>query len=160
MSDLLLVRRLRPWAGNEGKRLVRTPKVYVRDSGITHALLGLTDLDDVLGHPVVGGSWEGWVIENLIAAAPPSARAYFYRTAAGAEIDLVLELPKRQRCAIEIKRGSAPAVGRGFHLGAAELEASARFVVHSGAESFPIAQGVRAITLPDLQSRLDALGSG
>ena len=158
LCDLMLVRRLRPWAANEGKRLVRTPKVYVRDSGLAHALLGLADFDDVIGHPVVGGSWEGWVIENLLAVAPPATQAFFYRSAAGAEIDLVLEGPKRQRWAIEIKRSSAPAVSKGFHIAAAELEATARFVVHAGNESFPMAQGVRAATLADLQRVLIELG--
>ena len=159
LADLMLVRRLRPWAANEGKRLVRTPKVYVRDSGVAHALLGLAGFDDVVAHPVAGGSWEGWVIENLLAAAPPAAQAFFYRTAAGAELDLVLELPKRQRWAIEIKRSSAPSVSKGFHIAAADVKATARFVVHSGSESFPIAQGVRAVTLRDLQHALVELGA-
>ena len=158
LCDLMLVRRLRPWAANVGKRLVRTPKVYVRDSGIAHALLGLTDFDDLIGHPVVGGSWEGWVIENLLAVAPPATQAYFYRSSAGAEIDLVLELPKRQRWAIEVKRTSAPAASRGLHLAAADLKASQRFVVHAGNESFPLAHGVRATTLADLQRALVELG--
>jgi uncharacterized protein len=154
LCDLMLVRRLRPWAANEGKRLVRTPKVYVRDSGITHALLGLAEFDDVVGHPVVSGSWEGWVIENLLAIAPPATQAHFYRSTAGAEIDLVLELPKRQRWAIEIKRSSAPAASRGFHLAAADLDATQRFVVHAGNDSFPLAQGVHAVTLAQLQRAL------
>ncbi len=154
LCDVMLVRRLRPWAVNEGKRLVRTPKVYVRDSGIAHALLGLADFDDVVGHPVVGGSWEGWAIENLLAVAPVAAQPYFYRSAAGAEIDLVLELPKRKRWAIEIKRSSAPTVSRGFHVAAADLGATARFVVHAGSESFPMAQDVQAVTLADLQRAL------
>jgi predicted AAA+ superfamily ATPase len=161
LTDLMLVRRLRPWAGNEGKRLVRTPKVYVRDSGLAHALLGLSDFDDVIGHPVAGGSWEGWVVENLLAVAPPATQAFFYRSSAGAEIDLVLEgHRKRQRWAIEIKRSSAPAVSRGFHVAAADIGATARFVVHAGAESFPMANGVRASTLADLQRALIEAGAG
>jgi len=157
LADLMLVRRLRPWAANEGKRLVRTPKIYVRDSGIVHALLGLTDFDDVIGHPVVGGSWEGWVMENLLAVAPPASQAFFYRSSAGAEIDLLLELPKRQRWAIEIKRSSAPAPSRGFHVAAADLSATRRFIVHAGAESYPLAHGVRATPLAELQSSLAQL---
>jgi uncharacterized protein len=157
MTDLMLVRRLRPWASNEGKRLVRAPKVYVRDSGLVHALLGLASFDEVIAHPVTGGSWEGWVIDNLLAAAPLGTQAYFYRSSAGAEIDLVLELPKRQRWAIEIKRSSAPSVSKGFHIAAADLAASARFVVHSGAQSFPLGADVQAVTLIDLQRRLAGL---
>jgi uncharacterized protein len=157
LADLMLVRRLRPWAGNEGKRLVRSPKVYVRDSGLVHALLGLTTFDDVIGHPVAGGSWEGWVIENLLAVAPQATQAYFYRTSAGAELDLLLELPKRQRWAIEIKRSSAPAVSKGFHIAAADVKATRRFVLHSGSESYPIGANVSATTLRDLQQALAAL---
>lgn len=95
LVDLLLVRRLPPWHANIGKRLVKSPKVYVRDSGLVHALLGIEDYNAVAGHPVVGASWEGFVIENLLSVAPDRTRAHFYRTAAGAEIDLVLELPGR-----------------------------------------------------------------
>ena len=158
LCDVMLVRRLRPWAANEGKRLVRTPKVYVRDSGIAHALLGLSGFDAVISHPVVGGSWEGWVIENLLAVAPPATQAFFYRSSAGAEVDLVLELPKRQRWAIEIRRSSAPVASRGLHIAADDIKATARFVVHGGKESFPLGHGVQASTLADLQQALVAMG--
>lgn len=158
MADLMLVRRLLPWASNEGKRLVRAPKVYVRDSGLVHALLGLTEFDDVIAHPVVGGSWEGWVIDNLLTTAPLGTQAYFYRSSAGAEIDLVLELPKRQRWAIEIKRSSAPSVSKGFHIAAGDLKASSKFVVHAGAESYPLGNQTQAVTLLELQRKLAVLG--
>ena len=114
----------------------------------------------MLAHPVVGGSWEGWVIENLLAVAPASTEAFFYRSSAGAEIDLVLELPQQQRWAIEIKRSSAPTTSKGFHIAAADLAASQRFVVHSGAESFPMPHGVRAMTLADMQAALVGLQFG
>jgi uncharacterized protein len=153
------VRRLRPWAGNEGKRLVRSPKVFVRDSGVVHALLGLTTFDDVISHPVAGGSWEGWVIDNLIAVAPHGTQATFYRTSAGAELDLLLELPKRQRWAIEIKRSHAPAVSKGFHIAADDVKATRRFVVHSGKEQFPIGQQVQAVSVPGLQQLLKEVGA-
>lgn len=94
LVDLLLIRRLSPLHGNIWKRLVKSPKVYVRDSGLVHALLGLANFDALAGHPVVGASWEGFVIENLLAAAPERTHASFYRTSAGAQIDLVLDLPK------------------------------------------------------------------
>ena len=160
LCDLMLLRRLRPWGSNGSKRLVRTPKLYVRDSGLVHALLGLSSYDDVLAHPVVGGSWEGWVIENLLAVAPASTEAFFYRSSAGAEIDLVLELPQQQRWAIEIKRSSAPTTSKGFHIAAADLAATQRFVVHSGGESFPLPHGVRAVTLADMQAALVGLQIG
>src|SRR5439155_15116420 len=116
LSDLLLIRRLRPFHTNVGKRLVKSLKIYVRDSGLVHALLGIRDHNTVAGHPVAGASWEGFVIENLITAAPSAADAGFYRTTAGAEIDLLLEIPGRGLWAIEIKRGLSPKVEKGFHL--------------------------------------------
>lgn len=148
MVDLLLVRRLPPWSKNAGKRLVRSPKVYVRDSGLVHALLGLRDLEAVLGHPVTGGSWEGFVIENLLAAAPSGTSACFYRTAVGAEIDLVLDLPPKERWAIEIKRSSAPVLSKGFYLGCGDIKATRRMVVHAGEDTFGLGDGVEAVSLP------------
>jgi len=97
MSDLLLVRRLSPWARNEGKSFVKSPKVYVRDTGLLHALRDLGTLNDVLGHPVAGASWERFVIEAPIAAAPSATRPYFYRAQASAEVDLVLEFTPDRR---------------------------------------------------------------
>lgn len=147
LVDLLLVRRLKPWANNVGKRLVRSPKVFVRDTGLVHALLGIRTLDDLLGHPVAGGSWEGFVIENLIGNAPAGTQASFYRTSAGAEIDLVLELRPGERWAIEIKRSSAPTVSRGFHAAAHDVEATRRFVVYPGEDRFSLENGIEALGL-------------
>jgi hypothetical protein len=155
MVDLLLARRLQPWADNPGKRLVRSPKVYLRDSGIVHALLGLRTLDDVLSHPVAGGSWEGFVIENLLAVAPIGAEPYFYRTATGAEIDLLLRISAARRWAIEIKRSSAPSVSKGFHLGCGDVAATRRIVIHSGRESFRLARDIEAMTLSDALSAVE-----
>jgi uncharacterized protein len=157
LVDLLLVRRLQPWHRNEGKRLVRSPKVYVRDSGLVHALLRLPALEDVLGHMVAGGSWEGFVVESLLAASPGETDASFYRTAAGAEIDLVLTLPGDALWAIEIKRGSAPRVGRGFNQACADLKPVRRFVVYGGRERFPLDADTEAIGLPEMATRLEAL---
>jgi len=151
LEDLLLVRTLRPWSGNVGKRLVKSPKVYLRDSGITHALLGLETFDDLLGHPVAGASWEGFVIENLLSYLPTRAEAWFYRTAAGAEIDLVIQRGQKVT-AIEIKRSTAPTVSKGFHLGCADIGATARFVVYPGEERFPLGRDVQAISLVELMS--------
>lgn len=154
MVDLLLIRRLTPWSGNVGKRLVRSPKIYVRDSGLVHALLGLTTREALLGHPVAGGSWEGMVVEQLIAASPPGAMPYFYRTSAGAELDLLLELEGGERWAVEIKRSLAPKVSKGFHLAANDVRATRRFVVYPGQESFPMSDGIRAVPLIDLMRQL------
>jgi predicted AAA+ superfamily ATPase len=157
LVDLLLVRRLQPWHANAGKRLVRSPKVYVRDSGIVHALLRLPTLDDVLGHPVAGGSWEGFVIESLLAVAPTGTEASFYRTSAGAEIDLVLALPGRQLWAIEIKRSSAPKVERGFHHACADIDPTHRFVVYGGSERYPMNPETQAVSLHALAADLLAM---
>lgn len=150
LVDLLLVRRLPPWHGNAGKRLVRSPKVYVRDSGLVHALLGLRDGEDVLGHPVAGASWEGLAIETLIGAAPQAAEASFYRTNAGAEIDLLLALPGKRLWAIEIKRSLAPKPERGFHQACADLHPERRFIVYAGLERYPLGNDTEAIGLADL----------
>ena len=158
LSDLMLVRRLPPWFANVGKRLVKTPKVYIRDSGVLHSLLGLGTLDDMLSHPVIGASWEGFVIENLIAAAPFGTDAWFYRTRAGAEIDLLLNTPDRRLWAVEVKRSAAPKAGKGFELAASDLEADERFVVHPGREPFPLSRTTTAVPLVDLMARLEALG--
>ena len=139
LMDLFLVRRLSPWSANGPKRLVRSPKVYVRDSGVAHALLAIPDLETLLGHPVAGPSWEGFVIENLIAAAPPGSKAWFYRTAEGAEIDLLLELGAAGRWAIEVKRSlSNPKPSKGFHLASDDVKATRRLVVYPGQEPYRI----------------------
>ena len=153
LVDLLLVRRLRPWHANAGKRLVKSPKVYVRDSGIAHALLDIGTTDDLLAHPVAGGSWEGFVIENILALAPEGTNAHFYRTGAGAEIDLVIEFG-RHRWAIEIKRSSAPKLTRGFHVACEDIEPTERFVVYPGREAFPMGEGIEAVPLGDLLEHL------
>ena len=157
LVDLLLVRRLPPFHANTGKRLVKSPKVYVRDSGIVHALLGLDDRDAVLGHPVAGGSWEGFVLENLLGAGPERVKASFYRTAAGAEIDLVLELPGGKLWAVEIKRGLAPKLDRGFHHAREDLEPERSFVVYSGGDRYSRNEGVEVIGLGELASLVAAL---
>lgn len=144
LCDLMLVRRLPAWHGNVGKRLVRAPKVYVRDSGIVHALLGLADLEAVLSHPVAGGSWEGFVIEQLIAAAP-SAEATFYRTSHGAEADLVLSFRDGKSWLVEIKRSSAPTVSKGFHLAAADVGAKRKLLVAPVNEAYVLRDGVEVV---------------
>jgi uncharacterized protein len=154
LEDLLLVRTLRPWAGNVKKRLVKAPKVYIRDSGIAHALLHLTTLDDVLGHPVAGAGWEGFALETILSVMPEGATAWFYRTAAGAEIDLVIEQGSRQRIAIEIKRSLAPSVSKGFHLGCEDIDATHRFIVYPGAEPYPVSNRVIVMPLLDMMTGL------
>lgn len=147
LVDLMLVRRLQPWHENVGKRLVKSPKVFVRDSGLVHALLGLGSMESLLGHPVVGGSWEGFCVETLISAAPTGTEPFFYRTAAGAELDLVLRFPTGKIWAIEVKRTTAPKVSRGFHLGAEDIKADRKILVYAGERDVPGGEGLRAMPL-------------
>ncbi len=157
LEDLLLIRSLRPWSGNVGKRLVKSPKIYIRDSGLTHALLNLTTLDDILSHPVVGASWEGFVIENLLSCLPTGVTPWFYRTSAGAEIDLIIEQNSKTKFAIEIKRSLAPSVSKGFHLGCEDIKASHRYIVYPGKEKFLVNKQVTAIPLLDIMKEIQAM---
>jgi predicted AAA+ superfamily ATPase len=150
LADLHLVRRLAPWSANPGKRLVKTPKVYVRDSGIVHALLGLANLDALLGHPVVGTSYEGFVLETLIGALGPAHSPWFYRTHDGSEIDLLLAEGGKPVVAIEVKRSTAPSVSRGFGQACNELGITQRWVVCPVHDRFALRQGAQAIGLADL----------
>lgn len=154
LVDLLLVRRLPAWHANLGKRLVKSPKVYVRDSGLLHALLSIDDKDSLLAHPVVGASWEGFVIENLLASAPQGVTGHFYRTSGGAEIDLLLAWPDGRLWAIEIKRSLSPRLERGFHAACADLGPEERFVVYPGTEIFPVTKEVVATPLEAMARRL------
>lgn len=157
LADLLLVRWLPPLTRNIGKRLVKSPKTYVRDSGLVHALLGIADFNALAGHPVAGTSWEGFVIENLLAGAPEGTLASFYRATGGAEIDLVLELPGGAVWAIEIKRGLSPKLDRGFHSARGDLEPARSFVVYAGEHRYPKADGVEAIGLCEICAELSAV---
>jgi uncharacterized protein len=153
MVDLLLVRRLQPWSTNAKKRLVRTPKVYVRDTGLLHALLGIRDQEELLGHPVVGASWEGMLIENILDALPATTRATFYRTSAGAEIDLVIEFSARERWAVEIKRSLGnPAPSRGFYIGCEDIKATRQIVLYPGEERFKLDAKTEVMPLETLMS--------
>ena len=161
LVDLLLVRRLPPFHVNTGKRLVKSPKTYVRDSGLTHALLNIETFDDLLGHPVVGPSWEGFVIENLLAAAPSRTQASFYRTAAGAEVDLVLDLGGSQGIwVVEIKRSLTAKPQRGFYNALEDIQPTQSFVVHASTDRYPLAEGIDAIGLQELMTMLATPGCG
>jgi predicted AAA+ superfamily ATPase len=158
LENMLLLRKLQPWHANVGKRLVKSPKLYIRDSGLLHELLGIGDSETLLGHPVVGGSWEGFVIENLLSCAPPRTEAYFYRTNAGAEIDLILKFRSGEKWAIEIKRGLSPELSRGFYSALEDVMPKKSFVVYGGDDRFKLKQGIEAISLRQLQQELGELG--
>ena len=159
MVDLLLVRRLPPRLANAGKRAVRSPKVYVRDSGLVGALLGIADKETLLGHPVLGASWEGLVIENLIGVAGERAEASFYRTGGGAEVDLVLRWADGREWAVEVKRSLAPKVERGLRSALADIEPERSFLVYPGSERFRLGAEIEAIGLADLCRELERSAS-
>ena len=150
LCSLLLVRRLPPWHSNIGKRLVKTPKIYLRDSGLVHALLDIERKETLLSHPVLGASWEGFCIENLLCCAPANVQGYFYRTSAGAEIDLLLVWPGGELWAIEIKRSLTPKLERGFHIACEDLAPSRKLVVYPGQETFPLHADIQAVPLAAL----------
>jgi predicted AAA+ superfamily ATPase len=148
------VRRLEPWHVNVKKRLVKSPRFYVRDSGILHRLLGISDFDALLSNPVLGKSWEGFVIENILSILPATTGAYFYRTAAGAEIDLVLKISSTETWAIEIKSGSAPKIKSGFYTACEDVQATRKYVVYGGDDEFPIKHGATMISLQKFMLKL------
>ena len=147
LVDLLLVRKLPPWHSNLGKRLVKSPKIYIRDSGVLHSLLGITDIESLLSHPVVGSSWEGHVVESLIAVAPPGMQASFYRSGAGAEIDLLLTWPDGTHWAIEVKRSTTPKVERGFHSACLDVLPTKKWLIYPGLETYPIGHDITCLPL-------------
>lgn len=132
----------------------KAPKLFVRDSGVVHALLNIRTLCDLLGHPVGGASWEGFVVENLIGAAPDGTDAFFYRTRSGAEIDLLLLLPGQELWAVKVERSTMPRVRRGFRVATSDVAAARSSVVYPGRESYPLGDGITAIPLPALMERL------
>lgn len=160
LVDLLLVRRLKPWHGNVGKRLVKSPKTYVRDSGLAHALLGIADKETLLGHPVCGRSWEGFVVENCLSVAPAQTEASFYRSSSGAECDLVLTFADQTTWAIEIKRSQAPSLQKGFYFAQEDIQPKASFLIYPGTESYLVAEGVRAIGLTAILELIASFSSG
>lgn len=160
LENLLLIRKLKPWHANTGKRLIKSPKLYIRDSGLVHELLGIDSLETLVGHPIVGASWEGFVIENLLACAPARTEAYFYRTSAGAEVDLVLKFRTGETWAIEIKRGLSPVLKPGFFSAVEDVAADKAFVVYGGEETYRLKPGIEAIGLESLQNALLARGQG
>lgn len=159
LVDLLLVRRLEPWHANIKKRLVKSPHFYIRDSGILHRLLGIGDYDSLLSNPVLGKSWEGFVIENIMSVLPDRVEAYFYRTAAGAEIDLLLKISSKELWAIEIKNSVAPKIKKGFHVASEDVKANKKYIIYGGDDEFPIEKDTVVISIKRFLNRLQAVVS-
>ena len=162
LMDTLMVRRLLPLQADMGKlvgkRLVKSPKVYVRDSSVLHALLGLASVRDLQGRPLAGASWEGLIVEQVAAALPAGAQLSFYRTALGAELDLVVELGTR-RFGIEIKFSSAPKPARGFWQSLKDLEIDRAWVIAPVASSYPLAPGVDVLPVHEITRAIEDMVS-
>lgn len=157
LTDLLLVRRLEPWHANVKKRLVKAPRFYIRDSGILHRLLGIDDSEALLSNPVLGKSWEGFVLENIFSILPRRSETYFYRTAAGAEIDLVIKLPAGEIWAVEIKHGVAPRLNKHYSRICEDVGATRKYIVYGGEDEFPVGDHITVISLPRIMQRLQGV---
>ena len=161
LTDFYMVRQLPPWSGNIKKRLVKTPKIYIRDSGILHSLLQVSGIDDLLSHPIIGASWEGFVIENIISQLDERWECCYYRTATGAEIDLVLNTPDNEIWAVEIKRNQAPKLTRGYYEACKDIQATHKWVVNANNDRYPLPDEVEVIGLVEflklLQNKLKSL---
>jgi len=153
LVDTMMVRRLQPHLANVGKRLVKSPKVYLRDSGVLHALLSIATVQDMQGHPIAGASWEGLVVEQVAAALPPDAQLGFYRTAAGAELDLVIERGTR-KLGVEIKFSSAPKPTKGFWQALQDLQIDRAYVIAPVLRRYPLAEGVEVVPLTEVTALL------
>jgi predicted AAA+ superfamily ATPase len=154
LSQTFMIRLLQPQPANLKKRLIKPPKVYVRDSGILHALLEIEDQEELWSHPVYGASWEGFIIENVICELDRWSPSFF-RTAAGAEIDLVLTKGKR-RLAVECKASSAPEVGKGFWNTLNDLGIREAWIIAPVKESYPIEKKVFVANLRDFLAKVDS----
>ena len=155
LTDFYMVRQIQPWSGNSKKRLVKTSKVFLRDCGLAHRFLNITDFESLLGHPAIGASWKGFIVENVLNHLSNKWRHSFYRTRTQAEVDLVLEGPKKEVWAIEIKRSSAPKVSKGFHYACDDIKATRKFVIYPGKERFPLPNGIDAMGLLEFLQLFD-----
>lgn len=153
LTGTYMVRRLTPWHENLKKRQVKAPKVYVRDSGIVHNLLGLRTLPDLLSHPKLGASWEGFALENILAHAR-TRDAYFWATHAGAELDLLL-FHKGKRVGFEFKFGDAPGMTRSLHAAINDLSLDHAWIVYPGDERYRVHEKVEVVPLSDCREILE-----
>jgi uncharacterized protein len=155
LEDTFLVRQLQPFHSNVKKRTIKSPKVYIRDAGLLHALLHIRTFDDLQGHPVIGSSWEGFVIEQIAGLLPENTEIYFYRTGAGAEVDLLFFGKKRSLVAVEIKYSLSPNITKGFRNACADLACKKKFVVYPGEEMYPLTDKTYALPVGKLHMLLE-----
>jgi predicted AAA+ superfamily ATPase len=157
LSAAMVARQLLPWHENVGKRQVKAPKVYVADSGLLHSLLGLPTMADLEGHPKVGASWEGFIIQQIVhsVGARPE-ECHFWATYSGAELDLLI-VRGRRRLGFEVKRTTAPRLTPSMHIALSDLKLTSLDVIHAGEQTFPMARRVRAVAIRELLTHLPAL---
>ncbi len=155
LTDFYMLRQIQPWAGNTKKRLVKSPKIYLRDSGLAHRFLNITDFESLLGHPAIGASWEAFVLENILCQLSNKWRYSYYRTSAQADVDLVLEGPNNAVWAVEVKRSLAPHVSKGFHFACEDIKATTRIVIYPGAERYPLPNSIEVMGLIEFLQLLD-----
>ena len=151
LCDTFIVRQLAPFSANLKKRLVKSPKIYVRDSGLLHALLGIHNHEQLQGHPVVGASWEGMVIEQILAILPTGFEPFFYRTSAGAEVDLLLVPRSGSPIAVEIKHTLSPKVSNGLRSVMEDLKCDSGFIVYPGNEAYKMTPRITALPVTMLK---------
>ena len=155
LEETFIVRQIQPYHPNIKKRLIKSPKVYVRDSGLLHTLIHIRTYEDLHSHPSLGSSWEGFIVEQVTGILPERWQAYFYRTGAGAEIDLVLFDSKHKPIAIEIKYSMSPKIERGFWNAYEDLSCKKGYIVYPGAESYPLSKNVFTLPVKDLSKLFD-----
>jgi predicted AAA+ superfamily ATPase len=149
LEQMFLLRAVPAWHANLKKRLVKAPRVFVRDSGILHSLLGIAGIDDLLSHPVAGKSWEGFVLEQILETARGRLEASYFRTYSGAEIDLVIHRGQKILALVEVKLGLKPALARGFHEARIDLGQPKAWVVYSGGDRYALSPGTEAVGLDE-----------
>ncbi len=159
LVDLLLVRKLKPWHENIKKRLIKAPRYYIRDTGIQHRLLGIDNHNALLSNPILGKSWEGFVVENIHSVLPRRSETYFYRTSSGAEIDLVIKFSSSEIWAVEIKHGVSPKISKYYHQTCQDIKANKKYVIYGGNDEFSIGNGVTMISLEKFLQKIEFFSS-
>ncbi|WP_026945258.1 ATP-binding protein [Algoriphagus marincola] len=149
LQDFFMIRQLQPYSGNTKKRLIKSPKIYIRDSGLLHSLLSIHSFDQLLGHPILGASWEGFVAENILNSISNQWKASYYRSSNQSEIDLILEKGNQEIWAVEIKRSVYTTLSSGFHRACEDIGATRKMVVYSGNEQFYLKEKTEVVGLKD-----------
>lgn len=155
LTDLYMVRQLPPWSGNTKKRIVKSPKIYIRDTGLLHRLLSISDFEDLLGHPIIGLSWEGFVIETILGFLDSKWSASYYRSASQTEIDLVLEKSHKDIWAIEVKRTRSPKIAPGFLRACESIKATKKIILYSGNDRYDSSSDTEVMGLQDFLAMIE-----